>query len=381
MVVRAARTVAAVCTVLGGTRLAHAESPAVEKAHDRSSLEALVRRKRSEAAAATEVESRRLQQIFKEVEREGAMERKMEVSSEEELSGIRLKTRVAEKRESLAMSRAEELSKAEREATREFEAAVAAYRIEAAQRVKAEEAAQLEAAKIRAADELAAAEAGWIEARSSIEEARLAAVRDLESQVEGLVERLESKATEAATRAKVHAQTVALVRVLFQLGSRDKVEGDGIEDNLVLAALEAIPAQARAEGVPSFDHLEDRYELQVHKALAEWLLVPQDLDNGILAHVLGALFSAVGFTTPPLSLHSKQDEESSNDHALARHALVQDGDLRACLDHLAALPPKQDPNPAADWIRDAEARLLADQAAAIIRAKIALAHAEQLPEP
>lgn len=387
--IRTAATLTAVGLALKGHACLEAAPPVESSSGESStplapSIDALIRRKRSELAAALELEARRLQHVFKEVEREAAAQRDMEVFEEEEVFQQKLAAICANKRDELSALRTSTVAEAEDEARREAQEELVLYEDKARKQAAATARARIEAAEKAGIAEIDRCKSEWAKARQSVEQKRLSQVIQLESEVAELLARLEAKATEAATQAAIHKQTALLMRVVFALSSHGPVQGsidDLAADGVVRAALYAVPVAARKSGVPQFDQLEERFLNRVEPALREWLLVPQDLDNGILAHFLASMFAAAGFSTPPLALDAKPDPEPMRLLAQAKGALVQEGDLMACIDCLAALPAKRDPNPAQDWIKHAKARLLADRATVVLRSKIALLNAQQLAPP
>lgn len=363
-----------------GGALARAEESSFES-------EAARKKRRQEAV---DLEARRLQQLFLEVERETMMQREVEVASEREVLEVELKTKMAERREALSRRRAEKAAEAETEAKREAGQALSAFDKSTRDEKQKEVDDFVADAEKKVEEALQEKIDGWKEARRATEAENESRVDAMNEEIGRLRELLRLKDEEAEKEKEIYRLTLLTMRVVSALESRMPSQ-EAIEDLLkedvspvIRHALLAIPEANRLDGTPQFDHLEDRFVGRVAEAVKLWLLVPQDgvLNNGVLAHGLAHVFARVGFTSPPLALEPSQDSKTAaSSMELLKEAttvLEYNGDLAGCIEKLNQLPPKHDPSPAADWIQDAKARILADQAITVLRTKIALLCAEQL---
>ncbi|KAJ8608886.1 hypothetical protein CTAYLR_005288 [Chrysophaeum taylorii] len=350
-----------------------------------AALKAAVRAKKAAAQTAAEWEARRLQQVLKEVERETRLQRELEIAAIEDAWRLRVEAAVEEKRRAFALEREEAVEAAKAEAAHKLEVNLRAYDQELSEYWAKEVEDRIEDVKRQRTADVETAKAEWHAARAEVEFQRQTQADALEHEVRSLLARFDAKTSEHAAQIAAHKQTVVLMNAVFALSSHAPAKRavDAVlkaaDDDLVLAALRALPDASLRVGVPQIVHLEDRFVARVDRAIQEWLLLPEDLDDGIFAHILAYLFAAAGFTTPPVAIDATADARPMRLLDDARDALVKRGDLRTCVAKLQAIPAKRQPNPARDWIHDATTRVLADQALVVLRAKIALLNAQHLP--
>lgn len=331
-----------------------------------AALKMALRVKEAEAVAAAELETLRLQQTFKTIEREAKEQRALELRTQQELWSLELEAKVAAKQ---AKVNAEAQAKAQEQRAKarlEKAKALRAYEVDLRQHWEGITRAEVLALRARALEDLESSRQAYEDERKRVESERLAAFRALEAEVASLLERLKAKSNEHALQTQAHRTTLVLMHAALALedGDWDRQQYDDVPQLLVAG----LPAK-----IPTVAQLEDRYA-RVEPAVAEWLLLPADLDTGIFAHFLASLFALAGFSTPPKALSDRQDPKPMANLHEATRALHRHGDLAACVKHLDALPA---PNPAQDWLRDAKTRLQADQAAKFLRAKVALVNDAQ----
>mmetsp|Transcript_23521 Transcript_23521/g.93228 ORF Transcript_23521/g.93228 Transcript_23521/m.93228 type:complete len:454 (+) Transcript_23521:32-1393(+) len=353
--------------------------------------------KKADIELRTAWEARRLQQIFKEVEREMLLQRESACAAETARIQSLSDAAVAELVEELAVARETVLQQTRRELLGNVEA-----RLETLARdLEARKDAEVAAIRAAVEDDTDRRLAGLAEtARAASSASPEPEVAALELEVEACLARVRLKAREHDRQASAHRRSSAALLAAQALEGRAPVLDEAVHaafessghDDIVRVALASVPPDRRALGVPEVSHLEDRWVSRVEAAAERWLLVPKDLD-GVLGHALAYLAHVLGLSAPLID--TALDEASSKstnsvDNSPRRHmatlraaeaALVHSGDLATCVARLETLPATNhngEPNPCRDWLDDAKARLAAGQAAALLRTKVALINADQI---
>ena len=123
----------------------------------------------------------------------------------------------------------------------------------------------------------------------------------------------------------------------------------------------------RSARAPSLADLQRRFFDSVEVPTRTWLLVPEGQD-GVLGHVFASLAARAG-------LYSSDASDAGLDALNAACAALRGGDLKTAVAKLADAKKARSPTkeaPPDDWLDAATDRLKADQAAKIIKAKVAL---------
>ena len=319
----------------------------------------------------TDWEARRLNQLFREVDEETAATRAAAVEAET----AALKRALADERLAVAGLR-----------DAAFADAVAAARAEARAGLEmafgAQEAALREASAAAVAEAAAAAQ-GAADARAAEDAAVRAAARaggperaalaaGLEAALAGSVSQIAVKMDQDAAQQRAHRAALAGLAVAGRLAaSAAAVDGAaasaafaGVDGGAVVAAA---LGGAPPGGAPSLDELRARFASAVEVPTRTWLLVP-DGQDGVLGHALASLMARAG-------LYTSEAADAGLAALNAAAVSLAGGDLAAAvaaLEAARASRPAAAPAPPDDWLAAARGRLAADQAAAVVRAKVAL---------
>jgi len=200
-------------------------------------------------------------------------------------------------------------------------------------------------------------------------------VRELESvrvRLAAMDQLLSDSSSEQRDSFKVHRLSLATLSLVSALDTKRNFAQElaflkeaGHGDPVVEAATASIPPHLAEQGVPTYQHLVSRLK-RVAKEGKRAALVPQD--GGIMAEALATLVSKI----PELRERGlPRGDVSDPDIAFARaRYFAAGGHLYTATQQLRQLPPR--PQAVADgWVREAEDRLIVDQAIMLIRAHIA----------
>jgi len=323
-----------------------------------------LRLRKAVLAARTDWEARRLQQIFKEVEREMELQRDLELRAQGERLRLQAEARVEGRRVELLLALKADAA-AQREANelklREDLAAFAKEHATAAEEASAAKLADLRREKDEALRSLTAEAA---DRNAEVLDRNTRRVLALEAEIATCLDRLHTKASTHSRQAETHRATAAALhraQALETLSSDD----DGGDLSVV-------------GGVPEIRHLETRFRDRVEKTTKRWLLVPPNL-GPLLGQALAYVADFLGLDAPPLGGDSDELKRHVATLQRATDALERSGDLKACVALLSSLPRvhpfTQQPSPCLDWLEAATARLQADQDAKLLRAKTSLLNA------
>ncbi|KAJ1454997.1 hypothetical protein M885DRAFT_587874 [Pelagophyceae sp. CCMP2097] len=249
---------------------------------------------------------------------------------------------------------------------------------------RAEWAAKLEAA-LAAADGAAQArlEADldeWTAASAAAALDRAAAAEDIGRELEACFAQIEHKMLEHESQAALHRSTLVVLRCIDALNSQRPADkavaaARGAGDDVVAAALGPLTPASLKRGVPDLAQLERRFFGAVKGHTARWLMVPDGMDGDVLGHAIGAVLATPLLSNPTrTSLGGPTEPLAALDEAAAA---LKVGNLSACVLALRKVdrPNAKTVNPSTDWLDDAQARLRADQAARLLRARLALVNA------
>ena len=387
--------------------LESASSSASSPPTDRlSELREAYRMKRAVMLSRTEWEARRLQQIFKEVDREMALQKDLELRVQGERLQTTAEARIEATRTELLLDLKAEAAKARADGLKTIQRSLELYEEELGAKKDRDIAEELETRELMRRQLLETAEQDMEDHRMATNETNLQETSFLMAEVESCLDRIRKKTQEHARQAAVHRRTAAALHCAqcletFQSASNAAdallasplwttttttsfdaavpLDVYTLVPPVVTTALMAVPEKNLRSGVPEIQHLEARFHDKIQIPTKRWLLVPKDMD-GLLGHGLAWIAEKLGLTAPIVN-DDAVTGYMTHLH-LASDALEHHGNLRTCVDHLGHLPTKHpftnQPSPALDWLHDARARLLADQAAALLRAKTSLLNSEQV---
>jgi hypothetical protein len=322
----------------------------------------------------TDWEARRLHQLMRAVDEEHAHERAAALQA----AAAEDATKFADERAKKAVARDEAQAAATRRERTEARAdvrRVLAAHDDAQAAVWLNKARAAESEAHEKARELLLAE---IEAAAGARDdaPRLQTAQELTHELEACTSKIATKMNrdEKSEKALAMARRGLACVAALEGDNEDVAPCASLMSSIVGAALRDVT------GAPSRAKLSSRFVHRVELPARAWLLVPDHAD-GVLGHAFASVAAWLGVRGGVGG--TGDDRRTARDALDAGARCLEVGDLPGAVRRLRAaraVRPATIASPLDDWLADAEARLRADQATAVVRAAVVLAQSAPAAE-